>query len=90
MTDTLARLTAALADRYTIERELAAILGAERFLKEIEVTTNLQHPNILPLYDSGEAEIFLCYVMPYVEGESLRDRSFRFCGRVCERPLQQA
>jgi eukaryotic-like serine/threonine-protein kinase len=54
--------------------ELAAILGAERFLKEIEVTANLQHPNILPLYDSGEADTFLFYVMPYVEGETLRDR----------------
>ena len=54
--------------------ELAAILGAERFLKEIEVTANLQHPNILPLYDSGEADTFLYYVMPYIEGESLRDK----------------
>ena len=54
--------------------ELAAIIGAERFLKEIEVTANLQHPNILPLYDSGEADTFLYYVMPYVEGESLRDK----------------
>jgi serine/threonine protein kinase len=54
--------------------ELAAILGAERFLKEIELTANLQHPNILPLYDSGEADSFLYYVMPFVEGESLRDR----------------
>ncbi len=54
--------------------ELAAILGAERFLKEIEVTANLQHPNILPLYDSGEADTFLFYVMPYIEGESLRDK----------------
>ncbi|MCH7474070.1 MAG: protein kinase [Gemmatimonadetes bacterium] len=54
--------------------ELTAILGAERFLKEIEVTANLQHPHILPLHDSGEAGGFLYYVMPYVEGESLRDR----------------
>ena len=54
--------------------ELAAILGGERFLKEIEVTANLQHPNILPLYDSGEADTFLYYVMPYIEGESLRDK----------------
>ena len=52
--------------------ELSAILGGERFLKEIEVTANLQHPNILPLYDSGAADSFLYYVMPYVEGESLR------------------
>jgi serine/threonine-protein kinase len=57
--------------------ELAAIIGAERFLKEIEVTANLQHPNILPLYDSGEADTFLYYVMPYVEGESLRDKLSR-------------
>ncbi len=54
--------------------ELAAILGADRFLREIEVTANLQHPNILALYDSGEADRFLYYVMPYIEGESLRDR----------------
>jgi tRNA A-37 threonylcarbamoyl transferase component Bud32/tetratricopeptide (TPR) repeat protein len=54
--------------------ELAAALGAERFLKEIEVTAKLQHPHILPLHDSGEAGGFLYYVMPYVEGESLRDR----------------
>ena len=57
-----------------LKPELAAILGAERFLKEIEVTANLQHPNILPLYDSGEAAGYLYYVMPFVEGESLRDR----------------
>ncbi len=103
MTDILARLSAALADRYTIERELgaggmatvylaedlkhhrkvavkvlrpelAAILGPERFLKEIEVTANLQHPHVLPLYDSGEADSFLYYVMPHVEGDSLRDK----------------
>ena len=54
--------------------ELTAILGAERFLKEIEVTANLQHPHILPLFDSGVADSFLYYVMPYVEGESLRDK----------------
>ena len=54
--------------------ELAAIIGAQRFLKEIEVTANLQHPHILPLFDSGEADSFLYYVMPYVEGESLRDK----------------
>ena len=57
--------------------ELAAIIGAERFLKEIEVTANLQHPNILPLYDSGEADSFLYYVMPFIEGESLRDKLAR-------------
>ena len=121
MADTTNRLTTALSDRYTIERqlgaggmatvylahdvkhnrkvavkvlrpELAAILGAERFLKEIEVTANLQHPHILPLFDSGEAggaedgatddsehergmpRPFLYYVMPYVEGETLREK----------------
>jgi hypothetical protein len=54
--------------------ELGAILGAERFLTEIKVTANLQHPHILPLHDSGEADGLLFYVMPYVEGESLRQR----------------
>jgi Tol biopolymer transport system component len=99
----LDRLSAALADRYTIERELgeggmatvflaedlkhrrkvalkvlkpelAAVVGAERFLAEIETTAHLSHPHILPLHDSGEADSFLFYVMPYVDGESLRDR----------------
>ena len=60
-----------------LKPELAAILGVERFLKEIEVTANLQHPNILPLYDSGEAAGFLYYVMPFIEGESLRQRLTR-------------
>jgi serine/threonine-protein kinase len=60
--------------------ELAAVLGVERFLAEIRVTANLQHPNILPLFDSGEARpegpngSFLYYVMPYVDGETLRAR----------------
>jgi len=54
--------------------ELAAVLGAERFLNEIKVTANLQHPHILPLHDSGDANSLLYYVMPYVEGESLRER----------------
>ena len=100
------RLTAALADRYRVERELgqggmatvylahdvrhdrkvalnllrpelSAILGAERFLSEIKTTANLQHPHILPLLDSGEADGLVFYVMPYVEGESLRDRLTR-------------
>jgi serine/threonine-protein kinase len=57
--------------------ELAAALGPERFLQEIKIAANLHHPHILPLYDSGEAEGFLYYVMPYVEGESLRDRLAR-------------
>jgi eukaryotic-like serine/threonine-protein kinase len=103
MTEITQRLSTALVDRYTIERELgaggmatvylaedlkhkrkvaikvlrpelAAVIGAERFLKEIEVTANLQHAHILPLYDSGEADTLLYYVMPFVEGESLRDR----------------
>ncbi len=103
MPDLLERLTAALADRYAIERELgaggmatvylaedvkhhrqvavkvlrpelAAALGAERFLREIEIAAGLHHPHILALYDSGEADGFLYYVMPYVEGESLRDK----------------
>ncbi len=54
--------------------ELAAALGPERFLREIEISANLNHPHILPLFDSGEAGGFLYYVMPYVEGESLQDR----------------
>ncbi len=54
--------------------ELAAALGSERFLREIKIAANLQHPHIVPLYDSGEADGFLYYVMPYVEGESLRER----------------
>src|SRR5687768_6615396 len=54
--------------------ELGAVLGVERFLAEIEVTANLQHPNLLPLFDSGEANGLLFYVMPFVQGESLRAR----------------
>jgi serine/threonine-protein kinase len=54
--------------------ELAAVIGAERFLSEIRTTANLNHPNILPLFDSGEVDSLLFYVMPYVEGDSLRDR----------------
>jgi serine/threonine-protein kinase len=101
--DVLGRLIEALAERYTINRELGsggmatvylaedlkharkvavkvlrpelvAILGNERFLQEIQLTANLQHPNILALYDSGQADTFLYYVMPYVEGETLRDK----------------
>jgi Tol biopolymer transport system component/tRNA A-37 threonylcarbamoyl transferase component Bud32 len=99
----LETLTAALADRYAIEREigaggmatvylardlkherrvalkvlkpeLGAVLGVERFLSEIKVTAKLQHPNLLPLFDSGEANGLLFYVMPFVEGETLRAR----------------
>ena len=54
--------------------ELSAVLGSDRFLKEIELTANLQHPHILPLFDSGSAEGQLFYVMPFVEGETLRAR----------------
>jgi len=57
-----------------LKPELAAIVGAERFLSEIKTTANLQHPHVLPLFDSGEADGFLFYVMPYVEGESLREK----------------
>jgi serine/threonine-protein kinase len=106
MPDLLERLTAALADRYRVDRELghggmatvylaedlkhhrpvalkvlrpelAAVLGPDRFLREIELCARLTHPHILPLHDSGEADGFLYYVMPYVEGESLRDRLTR-------------
>jgi eukaryotic-like serine/threonine-protein kinase len=103
MSDTPSRLSAALADRYRIERELgqggmatvylaedlkhhrqvaikvlrpelAAVLGADRFVQEITTTAQLQHPHILPLFDSGSADGFLFYVMPFVEGETLRDK----------------
>jgi Tol biopolymer transport system component len=57
--------------------ELAAVIGAERFLAEIKLTANLQHPHILPLFDSGEADSYLFYVMPFVQGETLRDRLTR-------------
>jgi hypothetical protein len=109
MSDLLLQLQTALADRYTIERELgrggmatvylaqdlkhhrpvalkvlhsqiAAVLGSERFLREIDTAANLNHPHILPLFDSGSAgqrgsgTELLWYAMPLVEGESLRDR----------------
>jgi serine/threonine protein kinase/Tol biopolymer transport system component len=57
--------------------DLAAVIGAERFLKEIQLTAALQHPHILPLHDSGAAGDLLFYVMPYVEGETLRARISR-------------
>jgi serine/threonine-protein kinase len=66
--------------------ELAAALGPERFLREIETTAALRHPHILPLFDSGEAAGFLFYVMPYVEGESLQDR----LAREKQLPLEDA
>jgi Tol biopolymer transport system component/tRNA A-37 threonylcarbamoyl transferase component Bud32 len=115
VSEVVARLTAALADRYRIERELgaggmatvylaedvkhhrqvavkvlkpelAAAVGAERFLREIETTANLRHPHILPLYDSGEVGGFLFYVMPFVEGEPLADR----LKRERQLPLEEA
>ncbi len=57
--------------------ELAAVIGAERFLAEIKTTANLQHSHILPLFDSGAADSFLFYVMPFIDGETLRDRLTR-------------
>ena len=67
-----------------LKPELAAVVGAERFVAEIKTTANLQHPHILPLFDSGEADGFLYYVMPYVDGESLRQKLDR------EKPLAGA
>ncbi len=66
--------------------ELAATLGPERFLREIELAAKLQHPHILPLHDSGEAQGFLYYVMPFVDGENLRGR----LTRRGELPIQEA
>src|SRR5712691_6897116 len=66
--------------------ELAAALGRERFLREIETAARLSHPHILPLHDSGEADGFLYYVMPYVAGESLRDR----LNRELQLPIEDA
>ncbi|MFL5494374.1 MAG: protein kinase domain-containing protein [Gemmatimonadales bacterium] len=108
-------MSAALAGRYRVERELgrggtatvylaqdlrhgrqvavkvlypelAASLGPERFLREVEIAANLAHPHILPLYDSGEADGLLYYVMPYVEGESLRHR----LRREIQMPVEEA
>jgi Tol biopolymer transport system component len=66
--------------------DLGAVLGAERFLSEIRVTANLQHPNLLPLFDSGSADGLLFYVMPYVEGETLRHR----LNRERQLPIEEA
>ena len=66
--------------------ELAASLGADRFLREIKIAAKLTHPHILPLYDSGEADGLLYYVMPFVEGESLRD----LLDREQQLPLEDA
>ena len=60
-----------------LHHELASALGADRFLREIKLAARLNHPHILPLFDSGDAGGFLFYVMPYIEGESLRDRMNR-------------
>ena len=57
-----------------LKPELAAVLGAERFVVEIKTTAALQHPHILPLFDSGTADGFLFYVMPFIDGETLRDK----------------
>src|SRR3954469_7946492 len=113
--DAVAQLTAALAGRYIVDREigrggmatvylardirhdrrvalkvlnpeLGAVLGVERFLSEIRVTANLQHPNLLPLFDSGDANGLLYYVMPYVDGETLRAR----LDREQQLPIEEA
>src|SRR5512134_2805035 len=57
-----------------LKPELAAVLGAERFVVEIRTTASLQHPHILPLFDSGTADGFLFYVMPYIKGETIREK----------------
>ncbi|UCC24154.1 MAG: serine/threonine-protein kinase [Gemmatimonadales bacterium] len=69
-----------------LKSELAAVVGAERFLAEIKTTANLQHPNILPLFDSGEADGFLYFVMPYVAGETLQS----LIGREQQLPVDEA
>ncbi|HEX9563746.1 MAG TPA: serine/threonine-protein kinase [Gemmatimonadaceae bacterium] len=115
MSDLMARLSAALADRYRIERQLGAggmatvylatdlrhqrqvalkvlradlakSLGPDRFLREIRIAANLNHPHILALFDSGEADGFLYYVMPYLAGSSLRER----IEREGELPIREA
>src|SRR5258708_22035672 len=60
-----------------LHADVSAAIGQERFLREIEIAEQLQHPHILPLYDSGAAAGYLFYVMPFVDGESLRDRLSR-------------
>lgn len=115
MSDPFELFSAAVADRYAVEREigrggmarvllardlkhrrpvaikvlspeLGAAIGAERFLREIEIAAKLTHPHILPLHDSGEAAGLLYYVMPFVEGESLRAR----LDREKQLPLEDA
>src|SRR5213082_4176879 len=104
--DAVAVVTAALGDRYAIDRvlgrggmatvyvaedlrhrrqvaikvlrpDVAAAIGAERFLREIAIAARLTHPHVLPLIDSGQADGSLYYVMPYVRGETLRERLVR-------------
>src|SRR5947199_8795291 len=70
--------------------ELAAVLGAERFLREIRLTAQLQHPHILTLIDSGEADGLLYYVMPYVDDENLRNRLGREKQLPVDEPLDIA
>ncbi len=62
-----------------LKPELAAVLGGERFVVEIKTTAALQHPHILPLFESGTADGFLYYVMPYIQGETLRSRKTSCC-----------
>jgi len=69
-----------------LRSDIAQSLGAERFIREIEIAAQLQHPHILPLLDSGEADGFLYYVMPFVDGESLRDK----LDREHELPVHEA
>jgi eukaryotic-like serine/threonine-protein kinase len=73
-----------------LKPELGAVLGAERFLSEIKVTANLQHPNLLPLFDSGAGDGLFYYVMPYVEGETLRARLERETQLSVEETLRLA
>ena len=69
-----------------LKPQLGAVLGVERFLTEIKVTANLRHPKLLPLFHSGEADGLLLYVMPFVEGESLRER----LNRAKQLPVNEA
>jgi serine/threonine-protein kinase len=115
----VAKVTAALAGRYKVEKvigeggmatvylatdqkhkrkvavkvmrpELAATLGAERFLREVEIAGQLSHPHILPMYDSGESEGLLYYVMPFVPGETLREKLQRDGALPVEEALRLA
>ena len=70
-----------------LKPDLGAIVGAERFLSEIEVTANLEHPSLLSLFDSGAVDGVLFYVMPFVDGESLRARLDRETQLPSTRPF---